>query len=91
MSAHFAAVNGAPTYTVTSSAPDVATVTLAASRLTIRPRNPGTARIIVTASTGASGEGQQATQTFTVETLDPCPPGPAAGQQDLFPATQGAV
>ena len=78
LSGHFTAVSGTPTYAATSSAPDVATVAVADGRLTVRPRNPGTARITVTAN-GSSGA--SATQTFTVVTLDPC--GTAS---DLFPA-----
>lgn len=80
---HFSSVNTTVVYTATSSAPDVATVLVADGRLTVRPRGPGTALITVTA---AVGSGVQATQTFTVVTLDPC--GPAS---DLFPVGAGTV
>ena len=60
--------NDALTYTVSSSATSVATVSLSGTRVTITPVAEGTATITVTA-TDAGGSAASATQAFTVTVL----------------------
>ena len=73
------------TYGATSSAPNVATVSVSGSRVTLTPVSAGTAMVTVTA-TDPGGSNTAATQTFTV-TVTPPPNRPPEPVGRLAPVT----